>query len=36
VVCNEGENLVTRTPRQKEALIENPSTTDLRSYDWQI
>ncbi|ACB75709.1 serine O-acetyltransferase EpsC [Opitutus terrae] len=36
VVYNKGENLVTRSRRQKEALIENPSHTDLRAYDWQI
>lgn len=36
VVYNKGENLVTRTRRRKEALIENPSMSDLRAYDWQI
>ncbi len=36
VVYNKGENLVTRTRRRKEALIENPSMSDLKSYDWQI
>ncbi len=36
VVYNKGENLVTRTRRRKEALIENPSMSDLKAYDWQI
>jgi serine O-acetyltransferase len=36
VVYNKGENLVTRSRRKKETLIENPSFTDLKSYDWQI
>ena len=36
VVYNKGENLVTRSRRQKELLIENPSFADLKSYDWQI
>jgi serine O-acetyltransferase len=36
VVYNKGENLVTRTRRRKESLVENPSTTDLKAYDWQI
>lgn len=36
VVYNKGENLVTRSRRQKEMLIENPSFSDLKSYDWQI
>lgn len=36
VVYNKGENLVTRSRRQKEVLIENPSFADLKSYDWQI
>jgi Serine acetyltransferase len=36
VVYNKGENLVTRTRRRKESLVENPSTSDLRAYDWQI
>ena len=36
VVYNKGENLVTRSRRKKETLIENPSFADLKSYDWQI
>ncbi len=36
VVYNKGENLVTRTRRRKEALIENPSISDLKAHDWQI
>lgn len=36
VVYNKGENLVTRTRRRKEALIENPSLSDLKNHDWQI
>ncbi len=36
VVYNKGENLVTRTRRRKETLVENPSTSDLRVHDWQI
>ncbi len=36
VVYNKGENLVTRTRRRKESLVENPSTSDLRAHDWQI
>lgn len=36
VVYNKGENLVTRTRRRKETLVENPSTSDLRTHDWQI
>jgi serine O-acetyltransferase len=36
VVYNKGENLVTRTRRRKEALIENPSHTELKNHDWQI
>jgi serine O-acetyltransferase len=36
VVYNKGENLVTRSRHKKEALIENPSFSDLKNYDWQI
>ncbi len=36
VVYNKGENLVTRSRHKKEALLENPSFTDLKAYDWQI
>lgn len=36
VVYNKGENLVTRTRHKKEAMIENPSITDLKVQDWQI
>jgi len=36
VVYNKGENLVTRSRRKKELLIENPSFADLKNYDWQI
>ncbi len=36
VVYNKGENLVTRTRRRKESLVENPSTSDLKAHDWQI
>ncbi|HYP15989.1 MAG TPA: serine O-acetyltransferase [Opitutus sp.] len=36
VVYNKGENLVTRSRRRKESLIENPSMSDLRAHDWQI
>jgi serine O-acetyltransferase len=36
VVYNKGENLVTRSRRRKETLIENPSMSELKSYDWQI
>ncbi|MCR6657564.1 MAG: serine O-acetyltransferase [Opitutus sp.] len=37
VVYNKGENLVTRSRRKKETLIENPSWADLKtSHDWQI
>lgn len=36
VVYNKGENLVTRSRRRVETLIENPSMSDLKAYDWQI
>jgi serine O-acetyltransferase len=36
VVYNKGENLVTRSRRRRESLIENPSMSELKSYDWQI
>lgn len=36
VVYNKGENLVTRTRRNRETMIENPSFSDLKVYDWQI
>jgi serine O-acetyltransferase len=36
VVYNKGENLVTRSRRRIETLIENPSMSDLKAYDWQI
>ncbi len=36
VVYIRGENLVTRSRRQNELLLENPSVSDLKSYDWQI
>jgi serine O-acetyltransferase len=36
VVYNKGENLVTRTRRHRETMIENPSHSELKTYDWQI
>jgi serine O-acetyltransferase len=36
VVYNKGENLVTRSRRRKESLIENPSQSELKAHDWQI
>lgn len=36
VVYNKGENLLVRSRRRKEALIENPSLSELKAYDWQI
>jgi serine O-acetyltransferase len=36
VVYNKGENLVTRTRRNRETMIENPSHSELKVYDWQI
>lgn len=36
VVYNKGENLLVRSRRRKETLVENPSTADLRAHDWQI
>jgi serine O-acetyltransferase len=36
VVYNKGENLVTRSRRRRESLIENPSMSELKTYDWQI